>query len=105
MSMENPELEEINHLLEVEKQASALIEEAMSEADKRLSEAHAKFNEQVKVKSEEITARLTKEYDAALEQIKQNHEKTIEAYKSDLENKEVNQEAFNSLLDKILFGV
>ena len=36
---ENTEIDAINHLLEVEKNASALINDAAQEADRRLSEA------------------------------------------------------------------
>ena len=41
---ENTEIDAINHLLEVEKNASALINDAAQEADRRLSDAHSKYN-------------------------------------------------------------
>lgn len=102
MTIDNPELDEINRLLEVEKQASALIENAMNESDKIISEAHAKFNEQFKSQTEELTQKLTQEYNDKLEEIKQNHQKEIEAFKSALEKKETNQANFDSLLTKLL---
>lgn len=102
MTTENPELDEINRLLEVEKQASALIENAMTESDKIISDAHAKFNEQFKSQTEKLTEKLTQEYNDKLEEIKLNHQKEIEAFKLALEKKEINQSNFDSLLTKLL---
>lgn len=103
MATENPELDEINRLLEVEKQAAALIEDAMTEADKILSEAHVKYNEQYKSQTEKLTEKLTQEYNSSLEEIKKNHQKEIEDFKSDLEKKELNKADFDALLNKLLF--
>lgn len=103
MAAENPELEEITHLLEVEKQATTLINDAMTEADKRRNEAHLKFNEQFKLKVNELTEKLTAEYNNSIEQIKQNHAKELEDYKKSMEQKEIDQKAFNVLLDNLLF--
>lgn len=102
MATENPELDEINRLLEVEKQASALIENAMTESDKIISDAHAKFNEQFKSQTEKLTQKLTQDYNEKLEEIKLNHQKEIEAFKLALEEKETNQANFDALLTNLL---
>ena len=47
---ENTEIDAINHLLEVEKNASALINDAAQEADRRLSEARSKYNAEYKTR-------------------------------------------------------
>lgn len=104
MTTENPELDEINRLLEVEKQAALLIEQAMTDADKKISEARSQFNEQFKSQSEKITQQLTEEYNNSIENIKQKHQKEIEAFKVSLEEKTLNQNDFNSLLNKYLFA-
>ncbi len=104
MATENPELEEINRLLEVEKAATALITDAMTEADKRMSEARSKYNEQVKSQLDKITEELTSDYNSKLETIKTNHSKFIENFKSDLMQKELNQSGLNALLDKLLIS-
>lgn len=44
MATDNPELDAINHLLEIEKNASVLVNDALSESDKRLSQARSKFS-------------------------------------------------------------
>ena len=48
--MENNELEIINHLLEVEKGASSLIDEAQLEAEKTILDAKTKYNKEYKEK-------------------------------------------------------
>ena len=50
MAENNTEIDAINHLLEVEKNASALINDAAQEADRRLSEARSKYNSEYKTR-------------------------------------------------------
>ena len=56
----NMEIDAINHLLEVEKNASALINDAAQEADRRLSDAHAKYNAEYKCVHTQHQQRLGK---------------------------------------------
>ena len=44
MAENTSEIDAINHLLEVEKNAAALISDAAEEADRRLAQARAKYN-------------------------------------------------------------
>lgn len=104
MATENAELDEINRLLEVEKQAAALIEQAMTDADKCMADARLKYNEQFKTQVEKLTEKLTAEYNNNLEQVKLNHQKEIEEFKLSLEQKKLNQSEFDALLNKLLFA-
>ena len=52
--MAESEINIINHLIEVELQASSLVKEAQSEADKRLSAARAKADAEYKQKYNEV---------------------------------------------------
>ena len=56
------EIDAINHLLEVEKNASALINDAAQEVDRRLSDAHSKYNTEYKLRYDEVASRLEAEY-------------------------------------------
>ena len=100
----NSEIDAINHLLEVEKNASALINDAAQEADRRLSEAHAKYNAEYKSRFDEITAGLEKEYQDNLSKTSDKYQKEIDSYKDSLAAKPQNYEAFSSLLDKLMFS-
>ena len=68
--VENTEIDAINHLLEVEKNASALINDAAQEADRRLSEARSKYNAEYKIRYDQVAARLEAEY-------QNNHQQNI----------------------------
>lgn len=100
----NPELDAINHLLEVEKNASALINDAQVEADKRLLEARAKYNIEYKTKYDSIAAEMEKEYLKQHDEIEAKYKKEIEDYKASLENKPQNEKAFTDLLEKLILA-
>jgi vacuolar-type H+-ATPase subunit H len=101
---ENTEIDAINHLLEVEKSASALINDAAQEADRRLSEARSKYNSEYKSRYDEVAARLEVEYQNNHQQIAEKYQKEIESYKESLAAKSQNYEAFSSLLDRLIFS-
>lgn len=102
MANQNLELDAIKHLLEIEKTASVLIDDAKIEADKRLSEARSKYNTQYKSKYDEIASVLEVDYQKKLEEITTKYKSEINEYKKSLENKPQNEEAFNALLEKYL---
>lgn len=104
MADNNPELDAINHLLEVEKKAAGLITDAQIEADKRLSEARLKFNSEYKVRYDSVAAEMEADYQKKHEEIEAKYKKEIEEYKATLENKTQNEKAFTDLLDKIILA-
>ena len=97
------EIDAINHLLEVEKNASALINDAAQEVDRRLSEARAKYNSEYKARYDETAASLEAEYQTNHNSIAEKYQKEIDSYKESLAAKAQNYEAFSSLLDKLIF--
>ena len=97
------EIDAINHLLEVEKNASALINDAAQEVDCRLSEARVKYNSEYKARYDQIAASLEAEYQTNHNSIAEKYQKEIDSYKESLEAKAQDYEAFSSLLDKLIF--
>ncbi len=97
------EIDAINHLLEVEKNASALINDAAQEVDHRLSEARVKYNSEYKARYDQIAASLEAEYQTNHNSIAEKYQKEIDSYKESLAAKAQNYEAFSSLLDKLIF--
>ena len=97
------EIDAINHLLEVEKIASALINDAAQEVDRRLSQARSKYNSEYKARYDEVAAKLESEYQQNHNQIAEKYQKEIDSYKESLAAKPQNYEAFSSLLDKCMF--
>ena len=104
MAENNTELDAINHLLEVEKKASSLISDAMQEADKRISLAHLKYNSEYKTKYDKLISELDEQYEEKHDVIESKYKQEIEDYKTQLGNKTRNEEAFNSLLEKLLLA-
>lgn len=96
------DIDTIKHLLEVEKNASALIDDAKIEAEKRIADAHLKYNSEYKSKYEAVASTLELEYQKNLETITEKYKSEIEEYKKSLENKPQNETAFNALLEKYL---
>ena len=103
MSETTMEIDAINHLLEVEKNASALINDAALEVDRRLSEARVKYNSEYKARYDQIAASLEAEYQNNHNSIAEKYQKEIDSYKESLEAKAQDYEAFSSLLDKLIF--
>ena len=104
MAENNTEIDAINHLLEVEKNASALINDAAQEADRHLSEARSKYNSEYKPRYDEIAARLEAEYQENHKETEEKYQKEIESFKESLAAKPQNYDAFSSLLDQLMFS-
>ena len=98
------EINIINHLLSVEKNASVLIDNAVREADYRTSQSRNQANSQFKTRYDECVSKMEAEYEQKINSIKAAHEKDFEQFKSDLESREQNFKSFNSLLDNLLHG-
>ena len=102
MAENTAEIDAINHLLEVEKNASALINDAAMEADRRLSQARAKYNSEYKASYDKIAAELESEYNKNQQIIEKKYNDELDAYKASLAAKPQNFEAFSALLDKLV---
>ena len=97
------EIDIINHLLSVEKNAAVLIDNAVNQADSRTSKARNEAAAAYKTQYDECVAAMEKDYQNTVEQVKQKHQQDFEQFKSELNNQQNNYTAFNSLMDKLLF--
>ncbi|MBP5602543.1 MAG: hypothetical protein J6X78_07420 [Treponema sp.] len=96
------EINVINHLLSVEKNASVLIDNAIREADSRTAQARNQANSQFKTEYDKCVSQMEVDYENTIQSRKAEHEAELEQFKSDLENRTRDYEAFNSLLDNLL---
>lgn len=103
MAENNSELDAINHLLEIEKDAAILIDDAKVEAEKRISDAKSQYNAKYKAEYEKIVSDLDSNYQSSLKDISEEYNKEISAYKTQLEERKQNESDFSALLDKLLF--
>lgn len=104
MTTDNSEIDAINHLIEIEKNASILVNDALAESDKRLAAARAKFSAEYGEKFEKITEELESDYQKKLEAIVKKYEQDLEAYRASLKSKNQNKKEFFELLEKLLFN-
>ena len=98
--MENNEI--LQHLLDLERQAAALVDDAQAEADRRIAEGESRN----RLSSDEIYARELK----ALEEIykknitaaKESYKRQLDDYMESLKTQALNTDAFRSLAEKLL---
>ena len=98
------EVDIIQHLIEVERDASQLLLEAQAQADKKISEARFKAESLFKEKYSVITKDLENRTSAAKENIDKEREAIMQQYKAKIADSSKNQESFNALCERFLFA-
>lgn len=104
MSEPNQELEALRHLLEIEKQASVLVDSAEAEAEKIMSKSHADYNAEYKSKADVLAAQLDAEFKKSNEKIIQKHKDALEDYKKEFAARPLNKKALFDVLDKLVLA-
>ena len=102
--MAEQEVNAINHLLEVEKNASVLIDDALKEAENNKAKAVSEFNRVYKEKFDKLIAKKSMYYDNLISETKENHQKELDEYKKILSSKSLNIDAFNKKVESLLFS-
>ncbi len=92
----------IQHLIEVEKEAAQMVKDAHLEADKQLLLARENADKEFKSRYQQIVQDLEKEEKDKKEKIALDRNSALEQYRKSLEEGEKDLKAFNSLLDKLL---
>ena len=94
----------LQHLLHLEAEASALVDDAQAEADRRISEGErrnrAGHDEAYGAEVSVLEAVHVKEIEA----LREDYRRQLETYKAALNAKPVNQAAFSVLAEKFLLG-
>ncbi|MBQ0052401.1 MAG: hypothetical protein KBT11_10130 [Treponema sp.] len=100
--MAEQEVNTINHLLEVEQNAQAMIQSAQIDADKKISVAKAQADSEFKAQFEKIVAENEKSFEEKSAAATAAGEAQIKEYKEKISSANLDFSAFNQLLDKIL---
>ncbi len=101
---EREEIKTINHLLEVEKNAQAIIQAAQAEADKKVSMAKAETEKKFRAEFEKMVSEKESEFSAKSEQISLEVKKESEDFKKRISSLTIDVEAFGRFLDGVLFA-
>jgi vacuolar-type H+-ATPase subunit H len=100
--MENNEV--LDHLLHIEAEAAALVDNAQAEADKRLTEAEKKSRADYEDRYRKETERLESEYLDSKKKMQQHYREELNAYKEKISSVPVDISRFSALLDKLMMG-
>ena len=96
--------EVLQHLLNLEAQAAAMIDDAQAEADRKI----AGQEKQNRIHYDEVYAREVEKLEASyirdISAVRANYQKELEAYRENLKNMPLNAGAFSSLAEKFLAG-
>jgi vacuolar-type H+-ATPase subunit H len=92
----------LRHLLEVEAQAKALVNDAQAEADRRAAEAEKHNRSQYDARYGAEAAALDEQYGAALASIKEEYNKQLDTYRQSLMAMKTDGENFNRTVNRFL---
>jgi F0F1-type ATP synthase membrane subunit b/b' len=98
--MDNTEV--LGHLLEIEAEASALVDDAQAEADKRVLEAEKQNQAALEKRYCDESERLENEYLALKQKIRQEYQVELDAYREKLDSARPDANRFSALLDKFI---
>ena len=94
--------EVLGHLLKIESEAAALVNDAQAEADRRVAggekQNRAGYEERYRVEAE----RLEAEFKKSKELIKEQYHKELDAYREKLTSLETDMTAFSAMLDRFV---
>jgi vacuolar-type H+-ATPase subunit H len=94
----------LDHLLEIEAKAAAMVNEAQEEADKRIHESEIKnqtaYEDRFRTEAQKLEDALTKEK----ERLRAQYQQTLDEYRNEISGINVNVDRFSSLLNKYLAG-
>jgi regulator of protease activity HflC (stomatin/prohibitin superfamily) len=94
----------LRHLLDVEAQASSLVEEAQVEADRRVAEGEKENRARYDERYGLLAAKLNGEYEAAALAVQEDYARQLDAYSSGLSAMPVYRAAFSALAETLFFG-
>jgi hypothetical protein len=98
------DLNVLGHLLKIEADAAAMVDDAQAEADRRVAESQkqnrARYDEEYGKDALELDSRFEEE----LSRIHADYQARLEAYRRSLDSIPVNQGRFSALMDDLLAG-
>lgn len=101
--MAGQEADVIGHLLDVERNATAVLTQASEDAEKRVASARAQTDQRFKAEYDELIARLEKQYAEQTTAAANSYTLAVSAYKEKISAAAKDVPAFNALLDALLF--
>ncbi|MDR2363996.1 MAG: hypothetical protein LBD65_06235 [Spirochaetaceae bacterium] len=92
----------LRHLLEVEAEASTLVDDAQAEADRRITEGEKRNRRLYDERYSQETDRLEVQYGEKIARVKEDYKKQLDFYQDSLDAMPVNTEAFIRTIESFL---
>ncbi|GHV01903.1 hypothetical protein FACS189485_01150 [Spirochaetia bacterium] len=100
--LEGADRQVLGHLLQIEAEAAALVDDAQAEADRRIAEGERQNRSRYDEQYGKEAAELEQEYEKATAAVKADYQHQIESYRKSLDAITVNRDRFNVLMDDLL---
>jgi F0F1-type ATP synthase membrane subunit b/b' len=97
--MDNDEV--LGHLLKIESEAATLVNDAQTEADRRIAEAEKQNRASYEERYQTELERLENEFQKYKEQIRRQYLEEIDAYRKKISSVDVDAGAFSALMDRL----
>ncbi|MDR1899319.1 MAG: hypothetical protein LBQ55_04865 [Treponema sp.] len=98
----NPEgaaQELLGHLLKIEAEAAALVDDAQAEADRRVAEGERRNRARYEERYSQEAAAREAEYTKEIAAVRENYKKELDAYRDSLAAVKTDTESFSALMD------
>jgi F0F1-type ATP synthase membrane subunit b/b' len=95
----------LRQLLEVEKEAASIVDDAQKKADEMVAEADRQLRLSYNDRYKDAVAALDKEREAALAKLKTDYDDEIISYKRELDEQPLNTAAFHKMVRETFFTV
>jgi vacuolar-type H+-ATPase subunit H len=93
----------LRHLLEIEAQASSLVDDAQAEADRRLKESEEQNRTRYDEEYRSLVEKLEAGYKQRLGAVRAEYTESLENYRASLDSMPRNAPGFNILAHKLMF--
>ena len=102
--MAESETNVISHLLEIEDEATSIIDAAQIESNERVLSSKAIADELFHSKYAEIVQKFEGEYTETINNYSKSHDEEFESYKNYILQSKKDVESFNAFMNKVLFS-
>ena len=96
------EADVIQHLLEVEREASVLVMDAQKRSDEKINEARAKADEKFLSEYSSIVSEIDSAEKEKIDSMSREHDSKLSDYRDSLNGTRKDFDAFSSVLDQFL---
>lgn len=96
------EMDVIQHLLEIEREASEVLIKAQEEADKKIAAARMQSDSLFKQQFDSFTKGLDESMKSKKADVQKEEKSRLESFKNELDSTTKDNDSFNALLEKLI---